>query len=325
MENLYNNKEKIPEADRIDLGFALGRIFEKTGNYEKSFNFILEANTLKRGAYNYSSQTDQALFERVKTTFSLEFFKVRQSFGDQNTTPIFIVGMPRSGTTLTEQILATHPQVFGAGELEILPNLVDRVCAERSAAWPQECVPKLDQNTLTQMGTEYLETLRKFSSDACYITDKLPYNFLHVGLIKIILPRAKVIHCQRNPMDTCFSIFKTEFAGLHEYAYDMAELGRYYKLYLDLMSHWEKVLPGFMYTLQYEEIVSDQKSQTKKLLDFCALPWDDACLNFHKTARRVTTASLSQVRQPLYQNSVGRWKCYERQLEPLRKAIYEIN
>ncbi len=154
-----------------------------------------------------------------------------------------------------------------------------------------------------------------------YITDKMPNNFLRVGLIKTILPNAKIIHCMRNPMDNCFSIFKTDFTGTHGYAYDMVELGQYYNLYRDLMAHWEKVLPGFMYTLRYEEMISDQQNQTKRLLDFCGLPWDEACLAFHKTERRVSTASLAQVRQPIYKDSVELWKRYEKQLEPLRKTI----
>ena len=149
----------------------------------------------------------------------------------------------------------------------------------------------------------------------------MPNNFLRVGLIKTILPNAKIIHCTRNPMDTCFSIFKTDFTVTHGYAYDMVELGRYYNLYQDLMAHWEKVLPGFMYTVSYEDIVSDQLNQTKGLLEFCGLPWDEACLTFHKTERRVRTVSLAQVRQPIYKDSVELWKRHEKQLEPLRKEI----
>jgi len=173
-----------------------------------------------------------------------------------------------------------------------------------------------------KLGADYIKKIRENSAEKEFITDKMPHNFMHIGLIKTILPAAKVIHCMRNPMDTCFSIFKTEFAGEHKYAYDMVELGHYYNLYRDLMSHWEKLLPGFMYPLRYEELVADQQEQTKSLLDFCGLPWDDACLSFHKTQRRVSTASLAQVRQPIYKDSVELWKRYEKQLEPLRKAIY---
>ncbi len=262
-------KIDISDADRIDLGFALGKVFEDIGNYNKSFDFILEANRLKRGSYEYSIQNDRDLFERIKKTFSPDFFASHHGSGNQDRTPIFILGMPRSGTTLVEQILASHPLVFGAGELTVLVNLANGICTGGTTAQFPECMPDLDVDTFEKMGSDYIEKIREYSNDAEHITDKMPHNFLHVGLIKTILPNAKIIHCMRNPMDTCFSIFKKEFAGTHGYAYDMVELGQYYNLYQDLMAHWEKVLPGFMYTLRYEEMVSDQQKQTKSLLDFC--------------------------------------------------------
>jgi hypothetical protein len=172
-----------------------------------------------------------------------------------------------------------------------------------------------------RIGADYIKKIREYSADAEHITDKMPHNFLRVGLINTILPNAKVIHCVRDPMDTCFSIFKNDFTETHGYAYDMEELGRYYLLYRDLMAHWEKVLPGFMYTLRYEKMVDDQYNQTKNLLDFCGLPWDESCLTFHKAARKVNTASLAQVRQPVYKDSVELWKRYEKRLEPLRKTL----
>jgi hypothetical protein len=180
----------------------------------------------------------------------------------------------------------------------------------------------LSIDAFEKLGADYIEHIREYSNDAEFITDKMPYNFLHVGLIKTILPAARVIHCTRNPMDTCFSIYKNYFKESHGYAYDMVELGQYYNLYQDLMSHWEKVLPGFMYTLRYEELVADQQKQTEGLLDFCNLPWDEACLAFYKTERKVRTASLAQVRQPIYKDSVQLWRRYEKHLEPLRKVIY---
>ena len=322
MENIYNNKKEMPVADRVDLGFALGKVFEDLRDYDKSFTFILAANLLKRGSFEYSIQNEQDFFSRIKNTFSPDFFASRHGSGYLDGTPIFIVGMPRSGTTLVEQILASHPLVFGAGELTVLTGLANDICAGGAAAPFPACLPDLEGDAFTKMGSEYMEKIREHSKDAQYITDKMPNNFLHVGLIKTILPNAKVIHCMRDPMDNCFSIFKKNFMGTHRYAYDMVELGRYYNLYQDLMAHWGKVLPGFMYTIRYEEVVSDQQSQTKSLLDYCGLPWDEDCLAFHKTERKVSTASLAQVRRPLYKDSVELWKRYEKQLEPLRKAIY---
>jgi tetratricopeptide (TPR) repeat protein len=322
MEYLYSKKKETSDTDRIDLGFALGKIFEDLGNYNRAFAYILEANRLKRKSYNYAIQDDHDLFKRIRKTFSPDFLASHHNSGFQDKTPIFILGMPRSGTSLVEQILASHPQVFGAGELAVLVNLTNNVCTESAAAQFPECVLDLDMDVFARMGADYVAQIREYSNEAEYITDKMPHNFLYIGLIRTILPAAKVIHCMRDPMDTCFSIFKTEFAGEHKYAYDMVELGQYYNLYRDLISHWEKLLPGFMYTLRYEELVADQQEQTKSLLDFCNLPWDDACLTFHKTKRRVSTASLAQVRQPIYKDSVGLWKRYEKKLEPLRKAIY---
>jgi len=322
MEYLYKKKADISDAERINLGFALGKIFEDLGDFDKSFNYILEANQLKRKLFNYSIQNDQDLFERIKKTFSPDFFALHHSSGNPDSTPIFILGMPRSGTTLVEQILASHPMVFGAGELTVLKELTDVICSGGRAAKFPECLKGLDNGAFERAGAYYIEKIRENSRVADYITDKMPHNFLFVGFIKIILPNAKIIHCIRDPMDNCFSIFKNDFTKTPGYAYDMIEIGRHYNLYRNLMAHWEKVLPGYVYSLKYEEIVSDQKNQTRKLLDFCGLPWDEACLEFYKKERRVSTLSLAQVRQPIYKDSVGLWKRYEKQLEPLRKIIY---
>lgn len=322
MESLFKNKGEIADADRAELGFVLGKVFEDLKEYDKAFSVIFEANCLKRGSFEYSIRNDYDFFERIKKTFSSDFFGARRDSGNQEGTPIFILGMPRSGTTLVEQILASHPLVFGAGEVTILINLTNDICTgEATAAYP-ECMSDLGRDVFVRMGSDYLRKIREYSRDAKFITDKMPHNFLRVGLIKTILPNAKVIHCVRDPMDTCFSIYKRDFTRMHKYAYDMAELGRYYNLYRDLMAHWEKVLPGFMYTLRYEELVTGQQTQTKSLLDFCGLPWDDACLSFFKKERKVNTASLAQVRQPIYRDSVELWKRYEKHLEPLRRAIF---
>ena len=320
MEDLYAKKE-IADDDKMNLGFGLGKVFEDLKDYGKSFAYMLEANRLKRKSYEYSIQTDRDIFARIRKTFSSAFLSSHHGSGNQDAAPLFILGMPRSGTTLVEQILASHPLVFGAGELSVLADLVNTICSGKRKHYP-ECIAEMGMDALGRMGSEYIAAIRKYSKDAEYITDKMPHNFLRVGLIRLILPNAKVIHCLRDPMDNCFSIFKKEFSGTHDYAYDMVELGQYYKLYRGLMAHWEKVLPGFMFPLRYEEMVADQEDQTRKLLAFCGLPWDEACLAFHKTERKVRTASLVQVRQPIYKDSVKRWKRYEKELEPLRKAIY---
>jgi len=322
MQEMYNKREDISDTGRIHLGFALGKAFEDLKEYDKAFDYLLSANLIKRKSYKYSIQEDYDFFERIKNTFSSDFFTAHPGLGNQDRTPIFILGMPRSGTTLVEQILASHPLVFGAGESAILTTLIDNICPGGTTAQFPECMLDFYEQGFEKIGMDYIEKISRFSKHAKYITDKTLDNFLRIGFIKTIFPKAKVIHCARNPMDTCFSIFKKDFIGTHKYAYDMVELGQYYNLYRGLMVHWEKALPGFIYTVEYEKLVSYQKDQTKSLLDFCGLPWDEACLAFHKTERRVSTASLAQVRQPIYQDSVELWKRYAKQLEPLRKAIY---
>ncbi len=321
MEKLYK-REGLSDEDKIDLGFALGKTYENLGEYDKSFDFIREANLVKRKSYRYSIQEDEELFARIKTIFSPEFFASQKDADNPDKTPIFIVGMPRSGTTLVEQIIASHPLVFGAGELLFLPTLVNQVCLEAAAGKFPECILKLGMSEYERLGAEYVKKVRNYSESAQHITDKLPHNFLFVGLISKILPKSKVIHCTRNPMDTCLSIYKTDFKEqLQRYAYDLDETGRYYNLYLDLMAHWEKVLPGYLYSISYEALVSDQERQAKELLEYLGLPWDEACLAFHKTKRKVVTASVAQVRQPIYRDSVELWRRYEKQLAPLRKVL----
>lgn len=325
MADLYN-KMGLPDRDRINLGFALGKAFGDLRDYDKSFHYIIEANRLKRKLYEYSIREDKDYFNRIKKTFSHDFFLSHRGLGNGDETPIFIVGMPRSGTTLVEQILASHPLVFGAGEQPFLKKMTTNFSAiGRSLEQFPECMVNLSDDDLVGLGGDYIGKIREFSQNAQYITDKLPHNFIRVGFIRAILPNAKVIHCRRDSMANCFSILKTDFTGTHRYAYDMKEIGQYYKLYLNLMDHWEEVLPGFMYTIRYEELVADQLHQTKTLLDFCNLSWDAACMNFHESERKVSTASLAQVRQPIYKDSVELWKRYEKQLEPMRKAIYGGN
>lgn len=233
--------------------------------------------------------------------------------------------MPRSGTSLVEQILASHPDVFGAGELTDLGlvTLLDKTPDGRDTPliFP-EMIPGIDARSFTKMGRQYVARIRKYSTDAIFITDKLPHNFMRIGLIKTILPNAKIIHCTRNPMDNCLSLFKNLFSSGQRFSYDLVELGQYFSMYLDLMNYWNETLPGYIYDLSYENLVESQQQQVSNLLEHCGLPWNDACLNFHKTRRKVSTASNAQVRRPIYKDSVKLWKRYEKQLQPLKEAIY---
>ena len=321
MESLYAS-EDLPEKQKMHLAFGLGKAYEDIGEYEKSMEFILQATRLKRASIDYSIFETKDLFSHIKAIFAPGFFSARKGMGNPDTTPIFILGMPRSGTSLVEQILASHADVFGAGELNDLSNLIRKMGVGNSSREILTSIVDLDLAALEGLGGQYIEGVRKHSKGAKYITDKMPHNFQYIGLIKAILPNAKVIHCTRDPMDNCLSLFKNYFSKQHKYSYDMTELGQYYNLYVDLVEYWNNTLPGFIYDLSYERLVADQEGQIRKLLEYCQLPWDDACLEFHRTRRKVRTASNAQVRRPIYKDSVKLWKRYENQLEPLRAAIY---
>ncbi len=320
IEDLYDSAGSDDEK-RI-LAFALARFFEKEGQYDKSFNYLAEGNRLKRQGYDYAPEQDRDGFERIKSTFSGEFMQARSGCGADGSMPIFILGMPRSGTTLVEQILASHSGVFGGGELALLQKLLEQRCKSIPTERCVEVVAGWNREEFAALGEEYLKELAACSRGAERVTDKLPHNFMRLGLIYLALPNAKVIHCRRDPIDNCLSIYKQDFNATHKYAYDLQELGGYYRLYEDLMSHWRQVLPEeFVFDLQYEEMVADQEGMTRKLLDFCGLPWEDGCLRFHETERAVVTASQTQVRRKIYSDSVKLWQRYERQLQPLIKAL----
>ena len=321
MESLYASKI-IPEVSKMHLAFGLGKAYEDLGEYEKSMQFILQATRLKRASLDYSISESENLFDNIKTTFTSSFFSAHEGMGNQDRTPIFILGMPRSGTSLVEQILASHSDVFGAGELNDLPVLIGKIApADSSRQFPAN-IADLDSGALENLGKQYIARVRRHSPDANFICDKLPPNFLRIGLIRAILPNAKIIHCTRDPMDNCLSLFKNYFSSAIDYSYDLTELGQYYNLYLDLMQHWQDAIPEFIYDLSYESLIDEQEIQIRQLLDYCHLLWDDACLDFHKTRRKVRTASNAQVRRPIYKDSVKLWERYEKQLEPLRTAIY---
>ena len=322
MEALYLN-QKLPAEQKMKLAFGLGKAYEDIGNYEKSMESVLQATQLKRASIDYSLSDTTEMFSQIKHTFSPEFFSAHQDTGCQDQTPIFILGMPRSGTSLVEQILASHPDVFGAGEIIDLMTLTGASTIDDSSRHYQEIVADHDSRALEDLGNEYISSIRSHSEDARYITNKTPENFLRIGFINAILPNARIIHLTRDPMDNCLSVFKNLLATAYDYSYDLAELGHYYKLYLELMEHWRTTLPGFIYDQSYEQLVADPENQIGKLLEYCKLPWHDACLEFHQTRRKVKTSSNAQVRRPIYQDSVKLWKHYENQLEPLQAAIYD--
>ncbi|MEJ2452406.1 MAG: sulfotransferase [Gammaproteobacteria bacterium] len=304
----------------MELAFALGKVYADLKLDAQSFEYYRQGNALKRATLDYSIGQDRELFAAIKQTVTSEFLQRHAGTGCDDATPIFIIGMPRSGTTLTEQILASHSQVHGAGELNELKFLIERACESHTQEFPQGLLG-LNKTELSAIASTYLERLHAYAPGAPRITDKMPHNFLYLGLIHLLFPKAKIIHCLRNPMDNALSIYRALFARSHAYAYDLEELGQYYHLYQDLMAHWRELMPGGFYELRYEDLVSDQETQTRRLLDYCELPWEDACLEFYQTSRVVRTASLAQVRQPMHRNSVEAWRRFERQLQPFVQAL----
>jgi tetratricopeptide (TPR) repeat protein len=315
------NRESTPRKEQIGLQFALAKAYGDLDDHERAFRHVLEGNALKRQEMNYDEAAQLALFDRIREIFTPELMRSKQGLGNSSEVPIFILGMPRSGSTLVEQILASHPAVFGAGELTALSRLATSLNGSNGEPFP-EIVPTLSGENLRQFGCDYLAAISIAAPEAKRITDKMPSNFSFAGLIHLALPNARIIHTRRDPLDTCFSCFFKVFGGDQPFAYDLGELGRYYRAYEALMEHWRHVLPqGVMLEVQYEDIVADLEGQARRLISACGLEWNDACLEFYRTQRPVWTASFAQVRQPIYKSSVGRWRRYEKQLQPLIDAL----
>jgi tetratricopeptide (TPR) repeat protein len=314
--------DKRERSNEAQLHFALGRAFELRQEYERAFGHYAQGNAVRRVDAPFDIEGFERRSARIRAFFDADFFAARSGSGDPSPAPIFIVGLPRSGSTLLEQILASHPQVEGTMELPNILNLVgqfDDLAASRDG-YP-ETVGRASPAQLTALGRRYLEETAPLRAGREHFTDKLPNNFSHIGLIHAILPRAILIDARRHPMDACFSTFKQYFAEGQNFSYDLVDLGRYYRCYVALMDHWDRVLPGRVLHIQYEELVREPEATIRRLLAHCGLPFEPACLNFHETRRSVRTASAEQVRQPLYTSGVGYWRHFERQLGPLRQAL----
>ena len=321
-EAARNSATPLPGEDAVCLHFALGKSYDDIGDHAKAFPRFLEGNRLKRATFDYDPDETARRIDSIMRNFDMATMDRLRGGGDPSHLPIFILGMPRSGTTLVEQIISSYPGVHGAGELVDLAAILRHDIA--GAVFPDN-LHSLDQARLTAWGAEYVAGLQRRAPDARRITDKMPANFLAVGLIHLMLPNAKIIHVNRNPVDTCLSCFTQLFKDGQEFTYDLAELGRYYVDYARLMEHWRKVLPdGAFLDVRYEDIVADQEAQSRRLIEYCGLEWDDACLDFHQSKRAVRTASMAQVRQPIYKSSVERWRPYEKFLGPLFDALGEL-
>jgi len=324
LEQLLRNPGSVPPHERVDLQFALGKAYADLNQHERSFRHLLAGNKLKRTQIRYDDAEAMGYMQRIRTVFDAELLGTKAGGGEPAATPLFIVGMPRSGTTLIEQIIASHPKAFGAGELSDLDNIVHSLASFNGGAlrFPEVVVTMSDEQ-LRQVGARYVAAIRALAPTAERVADKMPWNFHFPGLIHLALPNARIIHARRDPVDTCLSCFSILFEGNNNaYTYNLAELGRFYRAYDSLMAHWRAVLPpGLMLEVQYEEVVDDLEKQARRIIAHCGLEWDDACLAFYKTRRPVRTSSVAQVRQPVYRSSVGRWRPYREQLRALLEEL----
>lgn len=315
-------RQSLSVSARAMLGFALGKAEEQQKNYAAAFHSFETANKQMRDTIRYDKSGFAQVVRDLIEEGTSEPVNERKNVGCKDETPIFIVGMPRSGTTLTEQILCANPMVFGAGEPGILRALAIQAQRDLGISNLSAQMAPAASESLAELGRAYVEQLRTYSTGAERIIDKVPSNFLFIGLIRLSLPNAKIVHCKRAAADTCLSIFKNRFAtGSQLFSYNLDELAAYYAGYQELMAHWDEVLPGVVHTVQYERMVSDQEGQSRALFEHCGLEWTDAALSFFKTERPVHTASISQVRQPIYNASSGIAGRYGAAAKPLVEAL----
>ena len=318
MQSLLSNSD-LSQSERIQLCFALAKANENLGNQDEQFKFLHEGNRLCKEELNFSLDDAKNLFSFIKELFSTlpTVIEQSQSFKPSTIRPIFIVGMPRSGTTLVEQIISSHHAVYGAGELTTLPKVVGPIARDHLTQ-----NTNLSDSNLLSIRQQYLDELFRFDVPENMITDKLPLNFQYIGFILSAFPEAKIVHLKRDAMATCWSIYKCHFKNKgNGFAYNLDDLSGFYGLYVELMDFWHQLYPGKIYDICYEDLTTTQEEETRKLLQYCELDWDENCLNFHKTPRAVKTASSLQVKQKMYQGSSEAWKKHESYLQPLVKAL----
>ncbi|MEH0199188.1 sulfotransferase [Caulobacter sp. CCNWLY153] len=312
----------LADEDRFHLHYALGKALEDAGRYEESFGHYARGAELRRIQIRYDADETTAHAARSKALLTPAFFAERRGWGAAGADPIFVVGLPRSGSTLIEQILASHSQVEGTMELPDVIAIAKRLGGRRGEGLYPEALATLDAEALRALGEEYLERTRvQRKTNRPFFVDKMPNNFAHAGLIHLMLPNARIIDARRHPLGCCFSGFKQHFARGQTFSYGLEDIGRYYADYVDLMAHFDAVLPGRVHRVIYEDMVQDPEGQIRRLLDHCGLPFEDACLNFHQNDRAVRTASSEQVRQPIFKDGVDQWRNYEPWLDPLKAAL----
>ena len=320
-------REDLSDNDRMHFEFALGKALEDAASYEDSFNHYAAGNALRRKQHGHDREEMSRYVRRSKRLFTREFFAERAGAGAEASDPLFIVGLPRAGSTLIEQILASHPLVEGTMELPQLPNIARKLAGRRQEEEGMflKRLAALTRDELRALGEGYLaETRIMRKTGAPFFVDKMPNNFMYVGLIHLILPNATIIDARRHPLGCCFSCFKQHFARGQWFSYGLEDLGQYYRDYVELMAHFDEVLPGKVARVFYERVVADTEIEVRRLLEACRLPFDPKCLKFHENERAVRTASSEQVRRPIFREGVDQWRHYEPWLAPLERALGDV-
>ena len=314
----------LSHLDRVYLAFALGKACEDRGEYEESFRHYAEGNALKKQQSRYTGEKIRGEFDAQMEVCGAEFFAERQGWGCGAPDPIFIVGLPRAGSTLLEQILSSHSMVDGTLELPNVLSLTHRLRRGKQITAESKypaVLRELSADEFKEFGEAYIRDTRIHRQAAPFFIDKMPNNFRHLSLIRLMLPNAKIIDARRQPMACCFSCFRQLFAEGQEFSYSLADLGAYYRDYERLMAHWNRLLPDWILTVRHEEVVEDLEGQVRRILDFCGLPFEQACVDYHQTRRNIRTPSSEQVRQPIFRSGLDSWENYAPWLGPLKEAL----
>ena len=315
----------LEPSNEAVLCFALARAMDQLGRLDEAMTLYGRGNRLKRELTDFDIVAERANIGRIVRAFDAKVFEQFSGAGDPSELPVFVIGMPRSGTTLVEQILDSHPQVHGAGELNDLWRVVNGLGRRLPPGISlPEGVRHVEPAVWEEMGMLFVERIRRYSPEADRIVDKLPFNYTLAGIIRLMLPRARIVHCVRDPRDTCFSCYTTSFQNDRGFTCDLQEMGETYRLYWDLMTHWHRVLPGGMHQVRYESLVEDLEGESRRLIEYLGVDWSDECLRFFENPRTVKTASMTQVRQPVYKSSIGRWRRYEAYLSPMLEALGDL-
>lgn len=310
------------DKDKIAFAFGLARLYEARKDYETAFRYYAEGNALHEKNFPFDIEGFESWIDSIKENFDAEWKENIDGYGNEELTPIFIVGLPRCGSTLVEQVLDSHSQVAGGGEMRVIPDIGELATFNLTGKPYPLSAKLLKAEGIKQLADYYLSFIRQMGiASTPHPTDKMLGNYCYVGLIHLLFPKAKVIFCTRNPMDHCLSMYQQCFYGKHPYGYNLTTLGRVYKKHMEMMEHWKSLLPGMIIEVPYEEMVADTEGMAKRIVAFCGMEWEEACLEFYRNTRAIRTASVLQVRQPVYNNAVDKWRVYEKFLAPLQESL----